>query len=490
MDLRVASPCRRAIQPSTRARPGSRGRARRRQRCSAARTSRGSRSRAPGVRWRQRDRSKGSASTTGSRGSGSRPSQSERALRNRTSPRRAGGSSTTPPALRRAVPSSCGAPPGVVIGLLAADRIDHGRRWQPGAIRHGAALVAQGERRTWGWSWPLFDMQEPALCGLAHGAAGIAWALGELRASAGEALSADEDQALAAGVEGALRFERSWFDYRRNTWPDLRSGLVEQGAPTPHPSLWCHGSVGIGLTRLRLYQLSRDTALLAEAAAALQSSVDAVGSAGSPATTSFGLTLCHGLGGTLSLLLAAGDVLGEDEHRVTARWLFEQATAGLGADVDQWPSGRGGLRMGPRVDDRARGLDARVAAYGASRSGRQRDAPRGRRRRLIRTAASPRAYLADSARTATTSSGGSLTRKSAPSVREPGRQLLHRVGAGVDHAARVVDARHGAEPRAEPLRSCSAGALDRDACLVLACLGRDRRGRRGPPPRRRTGRAA
>ena len=239
---------------------------------------------------------------------------------------------------------------GVIVGLLAADRIDGGHRWLPTAKRHGEALLAAAQRRSWGWAWPLPEMDEPALCGLAHGAAGIAWALGELEAAAADG-TRPVDPSLAEGLAGALRFERSWFDHRRNTWPDLRAGQVEEGAPVPHPTLWCHGAVGIGLTRLRLDRLRPDPALLAEAASALQSSVAAaVGNeAGPPTAPPFGLTLCHGLGGTLELLLTAGEALGEEAHLATARWLFDRAVVELGTDVERWPSGVAGCEWAPSL---------------------------------------------------------------------------------------------------------------------------------------------
>lgn len=87
------------------------------------------------------------------------------------------------------------------------------------------------------------------LCGLSHGASGLGWALLELGAVTGD------DRFSNAACE-ALRYERSWFDDRAGIWPDLREmapGEQLAGAP-----FWCHGAGGIGLVRLRAYQLAGD----------------------------------------------------------------------------------------------------------------------------------------------------------------------------------------------------------------------------------------
>jgi lantibiotic modifying enzyme len=81
--------------------------------------------------------------------------------------------------------------------------------------------------------------------------------------------------------------------------------------------------------------------LIAEAAAALQSSLSAGVrfTAGMP--IEHGLTTCHGVGGVLELLLEAYRVLGEPEHLASARWLVARALTALGPDVERWPDGLG-----------------------------------------------------------------------------------------------------------------------------------------------------
>ncbi len=68
----------------------------------------------------------------------------------------------------------------------------------------------------------------------------------------------------------------------------------------------------------------------------MQSSVAVVAEDPHMTLRPFGLTLCHGLGGTVELLAAANEVLGPDEHLKTARWLVESAVQTLGDDVETW----------------------------------------------------------------------------------------------------------------------------------------------------------
>jgi lantibiotic modifying enzyme len=166
----------------------------------------------------------------------------------------------------------------------------------------------------------------------------VTWALGELAAVTGEAR-------FATAVEAGRRYERAWFDPSTNTWPDLRGAADSpaRAAPPARPSLWCHGGVGIGLARLALYRLDPEPWLAAEAAAALQSSTAAASTALRAGDAESGLTLCHGLGGTVLLLLAAARSYGENEHLDAARWLAARVLDLLGPDPPAWPSGvRGG----------------------------------------------------------------------------------------------------------------------------------------------------
>ncbi len=190
------------------------------------------------------------------------------------------------------------------------------------------------------WADPRLP-DEPPLCGLAHGASGVALALAE--AAVAHPSLAD----LAAPlISGALRWESAWYDPVRG-WPDRRS---DGGG---YPVLWCHGAGGIGATRLRLLQLARSgldlgypaDALAAEASAAVlacgRELTRAVGIArqGGLGSVPYGLTLCHGLGGLLDVLVQAWEVWGEPAHLQAARRIAVDLLATAPEDPLEWPSG-------------------------------------------------------------------------------------------------------------------------------------------------------
>ena len=91
---------------------------------------------------------------------------------------------------------------------------------------------------------PILLQYEPALTGAAHGAGGIALALGIL----GKVLSTDlPDQKIL----GLLRWENSRYDQERHNWADLR-------VPGKRAFMlgWCSGAPGIGMVRHRLMKIS------------------------------------------------------------------------------------------------------------------------------------------------------------------------------------------------------------------------------------------
>jgi hypothetical protein len=225
---------------------------------------------------------------------------------------------------------------------------------------HG--LAARAATGPVGVCWA--ESTEKPLCGLAHGGSGVALAVAEAAAR-----QPGLEEAARRLVGGALAWERAWFDPIRGGWPDLRS------EPAGYPAWWCHGAAGIGLVRLRLLELQRagvdlglsEPVLLAEAAAAIRASsaelaravagADAGGPGlarpngpGSPGHPG-GLSLCHGAGGPVELLLVAAEVLGVEEHRRLAERFAGALLTGLDEDPLRWPTGLpvtggGGLFLG------------------------------------------------------------------------------------------------------------------------------------------------
>lgn len=214
---------------------------------------------------------------------------------------------------------------------------------------HAAAIVAELRHRSrfeaWGRSWPdarlVGDSGRP-LCGLAHGASGVAWALAEAAAIWPRLAPAALDLAGEA-----LAWEASWSEPARGGWPDLRDGDVTW------PDLWCHGAAGAGAVRLRLLELAADglevpwsiDTTRAEAEMAVQRCGQAMSQAGDRAATHgvdavpAGWTVCHGAGGASGVVALAADVFQVPEHRERALSAAASFVRSAPLDPEEWPSG-------------------------------------------------------------------------------------------------------------------------------------------------------
>src|SRR4051812_1197913 len=147
---------------------------------------------------------------------------------------------------------------GVALGLQSIGA-ELGQTAAPSLQSIARRLRAEAVAQTWGSAWPSADGGDaaPPLLGLGHGAAGIALALAEIGAASADA---DAERASADGFE----YERGWFDAVRGAWPDLRVGVDGDGH-SGWMTAWCHGALGIGLSRLRLASLTGSFAARAEA---------------------------------------------------------------------------------------------------------------------------------------------------------------------------------------------------------------------------------
>ena len=182
------------------------------------------------------------------------------------------------------------------------------------AIELGDRLIAAADRRTEGWSWntlgTLNEAGQPNLTGFSHGAAGISWALLELWRETGAR------RFLDASRQG-IRYEQHWFDPEQENWPDFRARAGASGnEPEKHfAAVWCHGAPGIGLARLRAFELLGEAPLKQQAEAALRATYRAAAQLPEDQLT---LCLCHGLGGNAEVFLYGARVLGLDECRTAA----------------------------------------------------------------------------------------------------------------------------------------------------------------------------
>ncbi|MDB4950867.1 MAG: hypothetical protein JWM27_3516 [Gemmatimonadetes bacterium] len=216
---------------------------------------------------------------------------------------------------------------GAIPALLAmADELD-GAWMLERAQRMGDNLLATAVREPDGWSWATMPQSSARnLNGLAHGAAGFGHALLELYDATGEGH-------WLHGAEQAFVYERRTFSAEHDNWPDLRhsdlseylhAGRIDElrrriaspeGFPAYEPrhmSAWCHGAPGIGLTRLRAWELLGEPLYRDEAEAALRATLASI------VDDRMNYSLCHGRAGNCETLLYGARVLGDDTLRTTA----------------------------------------------------------------------------------------------------------------------------------------------------------------------------
>ena len=138
------------------------------------------------------------------------------------------------------------------------------------------------------------------LAGLAHGQAGIAWALLE-------AATITEDERYRSTACEALAYERALFDPEVGNWRDMRNWTGDPDGPIV---AWCHGAAGIGLARLACAPHIGYAEVSDEIETALATTV----------RDGFGTShcQCHGDLGNLELLLQGARVLGRPALREQA----------------------------------------------------------------------------------------------------------------------------------------------------------------------------
>ena len=217
------------------------------------------------------------------------------------------------------------------------------------ATRLGEHLIAIAAREAEGFSWATMRTSSTRnLNGYAHGAAGIGHGLLELYAATG-------DGQFRYAAEQSFLYERHFFSEEECNWPDLRhtelgeyqfEGRMDDlrdrlraGNPlTPqgrrYMAAWCHGAPGIGLSRLRAYQLLGDPVYLEEARSAFTSVERSLSD-----ELGMNFSLCHGRGGNAETLMEGARILGEPGLLAAAR---ESALAGIERFEnagEPWPCG-------------------------------------------------------------------------------------------------------------------------------------------------------
>ncbi len=226
---------------------------------------------------------------------------------------------------------------GAILALLSLRKMLNDQSLLNLAVSFADKLVENAESSDAGCSWksPRHRYQHN-LTGFSHGTAGIGLALLELSVATG-------NLKFRAVAEQAFAYERSCFDPDHGNWPDFRDD-TDQGSRRERRTMafattWCHGAPGIGLARLRAYELTKDAACKYEASVALRTTYESLRSALDSGNWNF--SLCHGIAGQAEVLLYGRRVMGM-EFPVGSTLAFEAAEAGTGKAKRQggaWPCG-------------------------------------------------------------------------------------------------------------------------------------------------------
>ncbi len=218
--------------------------------------------------------------------------------------------------------------------------IDVGRRFErpellDAAVAFGRQLVDKACRAETGWSWKTTSA--PArhnLLGYSHGVAGIVVALLELNSLTGDA-------SFATAAREGLRYERSHFDSSHGNWPDFRlSDEQPNDDPPANMIAWCHGAVGVGLSRLRARQfLGDDAEIDREITVAINTTEQHLAPFIRQPADDY--CLCHGVFGNAELLLQAGHDLHEPRLLELADSLGHSGSEMIEQPQLPWPCNRG-----------------------------------------------------------------------------------------------------------------------------------------------------
>lgn len=194
------------------------------------------------------------------------------------------------------------------------------------AVEYGDHLIARATKSDQGLSWSGGgDNTSLTLSqiGFAHGDAGMGWALLELSAVTGA-------KRFLIAAEEAFRHQQTWVDL-------LRRGLQEADniREVSQALSWCNGAVGVCLSRLRAYELTKNQIYKDEAEDALSTAIRSA----DHDTSIQNYSVCHGIAGTADLLIYASQTLSDVAYKAAAN---QKGLKGI-EEIEQkslpWPCG-------------------------------------------------------------------------------------------------------------------------------------------------------
>ena len=189
------------------------------------------------------------------------------------------------------------------------------------SIKLGEELIDNSIKESYGWSWDgrANSIMESSnnLTGFSHGTAGIGCALLEL-------YNATKEIKFLDAAKKAFSYEDYWFNVRNNNWPDFRvdkriRGFKKSNVDLNYAFAWCHGAPGIGLSRLRAYDLLKDEEYFRDSKLSTETSVKFLEqNIHRTNNTVQDFSLCHGLSGVCETLLYANQVLKDNRYKLIA----------------------------------------------------------------------------------------------------------------------------------------------------------------------------
>jgi lantibiotic modifying enzyme len=202
---------------------------------------------------------------------------------------------------------------GTIFGMLKILRDQDDHQLLDAANELGRRILLSSNHHSFGCSWTtLPDGMSRDLTGLSHGAAGVALALLELGILT-------KESAYIAAAELGFAYEDHWFRVSEGNWLDFRSkGGALMSSDRMFDVAWCHGAPGIGLSRLRAYQVTGNEKYRLSAEAAI-STTHKFAAYWLPGWENF--SLCHGQSGNAELFIYAEQVFGEERYRELAEWV-------------------------------------------------------------------------------------------------------------------------------------------------------------------------
>lgn len=189
-------------------------------------------------------------------------------------------------------------------------------------------IISRANPTIAGVTWGLGAENIRPVCGFAHGNSGIAFTLLEL----GVGLKCNELIWLANQAYNYedIQYQKYhyWPDYRKQFRSDeehynyLFSIYEDQNYFSKAPDMrsWCHGAVGIGLSRLRAYEITNKEEHLSVFQTAVDLMVNIVDNSGNSHIKN---NLCHGSLGTVELLVTGYLITGDQKLRDNADVLMK-----------------------------------------------------------------------------------------------------------------------------------------------------------------------